>query len=99
MSGATAITIGAFDGVHLGHAALVQAARSAVGDGGKVLAMAFEPHPLRVIRPQKAPARLSTIAQRRRWLMAAGADDVVALEPTTELLSRSRATEASKPGR
>jgi riboflavin kinase/FMN adenylyltransferase len=89
VSEATAITIGAFDGVHLGHAALIRAARSAVGDGGRVLVLAFEPHPLRLIRPRQAPAQLSNFGQRRNWLMEAGADDVVALEPTTELLSRS----------
>jgi riboflavin kinase/FMN adenylyltransferase len=89
MENASAISIGAFDGVHLGHAALVRRARSAVGDGGSVTVLAFEPHPLRVIRPRDVPARLSCFQQRRRWLMEAGADDVVALEPTTELLSLS----------
>ncbi|MHC4082712.1 MAG: riboflavin kinase [Planctomycetota bacterium] len=89
MAGAGAITIGAFDGVHLGHVALVQAARAAVGEGGRVLALAFEPHPLRVIRPREVPALLSNFAQRRRWMMEAGADETAALEPTTELLSRS----------
>jgi riboflavin kinase/FMN adenylyltransferase len=89
MAGASAITIGAFDGVHLGHQALIRAARSAVGDGGKVLVLAFEPHPLRLIRPRDVPGRLSCFPQRQRWLMEAGADDVIALEPTTELLSRS----------
>ena len=89
MAGAGAITIGAFDGVHLGHQALIRAARSAVGDGGRVLVLAFEPHPLRMIRPREVPGRLSSFPQRRRWLMEAGADDVVALEPTTEFLSRS----------
>ncbi|MHC4767165.1 MAG: bifunctional riboflavin kinase/FMN adenylyltransferase [Planctomycetota bacterium] len=89
MAGASAISIGAFDGVHLGHQALIRAARSAVGDGGRVLVLAFEPHPLRLIRPREVPGRLSGFPQRRRWLMETGADDVVALEPTTELLSRS----------
>jgi riboflavin kinase/FMN adenylyltransferase len=89
MSAPTAITIGAFDGVHLGHVALIQAARSAVGDEGDVIALAFEPHPLRVVRPRDIPAQLSTFEQRRRWLMQAGADAVVALEPTKELLGRS----------
>jgi riboflavin kinase/FMN adenylyltransferase len=89
MSGPRAITIGAFDGVHLGHQALVRAARSEVGEAGRVVALAFEPHPLRVIRPRDIPAQLSSFTQRRRWLEAAGADEVVALEPTRELLNRS----------
>lgn len=80
-----AITIGVFDGVHLGHRALVAAARAAVGDG-HVTALSFEPHPMRVLRPEQAPAQLSSFAQRARWLAEAGADEVVALEPTRELL-------------
>jgi riboflavin kinase/FMN adenylyltransferase len=89
MSAPTAISIGAFDGVHLGHASLVRTARSAVGDEGRVVVLAFEPHPLRTIRPGHAPAQLSNFSQRRRWLRDAGADEVVALEPTIDLLSRS----------
>lgn len=89
MSGARAIAIGAFDGVHLGHAGLIRAARSAVGGSGRVTALAFEPHPLRVLRPRQAPAQLSSFRQRRDWLLEAGADEVTALEPTAELLGRS----------
>lgn len=89
MSGDTAITIGAFDGVHLGHAGLVRRARSAVGDGGRVVALSFDPHPLRVLRPQMPLDQLSTFRQRRHWLKAAGADEVVALEPTPALLGLS----------
>ncbi|MEE8460273.1 MAG: riboflavin kinase [Phycisphaerales bacterium] len=86
---ATAITIGTFDGVHRGHAALVAAARDAAGDGGRVVVLCFDPHPLSVLRPDAAPLRLSTFRQRRHWLRAAGADDVIALEPTDELLGQS----------
>ncbi len=86
---ATAITIGTFDGVHRGHAALVEAARRAVGDGGRVIALCFDPHPLTVLRPEAAPLRLSTFRQRSHWLRAAGADAVFALEPTDELLGQS----------
>ncbi len=89
MSRGRAITIGAFDGVHLGHAELVKQARAAVGEDGQVAALTFDPHPLRVLRPESAPPLLSTFRQRRRWLTDAGADDVVALEPTVELLHRS----------
>ncbi len=82
MTTSAAITIGNFDGVHVGHAALVARARQLVGPQGRVIAMAFEPHPMSVLRPQAAPARLSTIDQREAWLRAAGADHVERLAPT-----------------
>lgn len=89
MSSSTAVTIGTFDGVHLGHAALVRAARDAVGDGGRVVALCFDPHPLSLLRSAAEPARLSTFRQRSHWLRDAGADDVIALEPTDQLLGQS----------
>ena len=84
-----AVIIGALDGVHLGHAALVKAARAAVGERGTVTALTFEPHPLAVLRPGSEPPRISTLGQRRHWLKAAGADEVEALEPTPALLRQS----------
>lgn len=81
----TALTIGNFDGVHLGHRALIEAARAAVGSG-RVAAMVFDPHPRRVLAPDRPLRRLSTFEQRRGWLEAAGADEVIRLRPTPELL-------------
>ena len=89
MSSAVAVTIGTFDGVHLGHAALVKAARDTVGDRGRVIALSFDPHPLAALRPEAAPARLSTFRQRSHWLKDAGADAVIRLEPTRELLAQT----------
>lgn len=88
-SAPTAITIGSLDGVHLGHRALLSAARGAVGEGGRVVAMVFDPHPLTALNPAAAPARLSAWSQRERWLREAGADEVVRLEPTPALLNHS----------
>jgi len=85
--GATAITVGSFDGVHIGHAALLEAAREHAGAGGRVVALAFFPHPLTVLRPEAAPPRISAWAPRERWLREAGADAVVRLDPTPDLLS------------
>ncbi len=92
MSGSTAITIGSFDGVHLGHAELIKAARSAVGQQGTVIALSFDPHPLCVLRPNAAPKRLSSLEQRREWLTQAGADEVASLRPTNEFLNQSPET-------
>ncbi|MEM1166134.1 MAG: riboflavin biosynthesis protein RibF [Planctomycetota bacterium] len=85
----TAITIGNFDGVHAGHAELVRLARAAAGESGQVVAMVFDPNPAVVLAPGREPARLSTFAQRARDLRALGVDEVVRLEPTQELLSRT----------
>lgn len=86
MPGATSLTIGNFDGVHLGHAALVRRARELAGAGGRVVAMAFWPHPVSVLRPDQTPATLTTFDQRAALLRSLGADEVVRLEPTRDLL-------------
>jgi riboflavin kinase/FMN adenylyltransferase len=83
----TAVTIGNFDGVHVGHAALVRRARELAGPRGRVCVLAFDPHPFTRLRPEHAPARLSTFSQREAALLALGADEVVRLEPTDELLN------------
>jgi riboflavin kinase/FMN adenylyltransferase len=85
----TAITIGNFDGVHLGHSRLVQAARSAVGPPGRVVVLSFETHPFALLRPDAVPPRLTTFAQRTAWLSDAGADEVVALHLSRELLAQT----------
>jgi riboflavin kinase/FMN adenylyltransferase len=86
----SAVTVGTFDGVHVGHAALVRRARALAdraGDGTRVVALVFDPHPLTVIRPDEAPARLTTFERRADLLGEAGADEVVRMEPTGQLLS------------
>lgn len=89
MSVMRALTIGHFDGVHLGHVALVGAAREAVGPEGTVTVLSFDPHPLAVLDPAAAPARLTAFEKRERLLRAAGADEVERIEPSPELLSQS----------
>lgn len=91
---ATVLSIGTFDGVHLGHQALVEraaaiAARSGAASGTRprVVVLAFDPNPLEVLAPGQAPARLTTWSHRERHLLTAGADEVVKLAPTRELLA------------
>lgn len=85
------ISIGTFDGCHIGHQALIRRAReiARTHPGSRVVAMAFDPNPLEVLRPSAAPARLTTFETRSRHLLEAGADEVVRLEPTPELLGLS----------
>ena len=85
-AGETALTIGNFDGCHVGHGALVRKARALVGSGGRVVAMCFWPHPTAVLRPESAAPVLSTIERRERLLREMGADEVIRLEPTPALL-------------
>lgn len=85
----TVLTIGNFDAVHKGHAALIHRARAAAGDKARVVALAFDPHPLAHLAPGREPPRLSTFSQRETWLRQAGADEVHRLEPTPDLLSQT----------
>lgn len=87
------VTIGSFDGVHIGHAALISRAREvASATSARVVALVFDPHPASTLRPGAEPPRLTTFGDRAARLLNAGVDEVVRLEPTRELLSR-RASE------
>jgi len=70
------IALGNFDGVHLGHQAVIAAARAGAG-GKRVAAAVFEPHPRRFFQPDAPPFRLQTSGQRARALAAAGADLII----------------------
>jgi len=75
-----AVTIGNFDGVHRGHQALVRATvASARAHSGTALVLTFDPHPARVLAPSRAPANLTTPAQKAELLAALGTDGVVTL--------------------
>jgi riboflavin kinase/FMN adenylyltransferase len=78
--GRTAVVIGNFDGVHLGHQHVVRTAREiADANGLRVVAVTFDPHPMAVLRPDHAPVTLTDVDTRSRLLMEAGADDVFVL--------------------
>jgi len=74
---AVVVTIGNFDGVHLGHRALVHTARErADASGADAVAMFFDPHPAAFFRPETAPLLLTTTARRAELLRDAGVDRV-----------------------
>jgi riboflavin kinase/FMN adenylyltransferase len=78
--GRTAVVIGNFDGVHLGHQHVVREARVAAdAEGLTVVAVTFDPHPMAVLRPEHAPTTITDIETRAELLAAAGVDDVLAL--------------------
>jgi riboflavin kinase/FMN adenylyltransferase len=74
--------------VHLGHRALLRTARGlaeAASPKARVWALTFDPHPLALIAPERAPARLTTMTRRVELLRSAGADEVVVLVFDKEL--------------
>ena len=73
--GPVALTIGNFDGVHLGHRAMLERLkRSAAQRGLPVAVMTFEPHPREFFAPDHAPARLSSLREKLEVLAAAGVE-------------------------
>ena len=78
--GGTVVTIGNFDGVHLGHQHVLARARE-IGEerGLPVCAITFDPHPMAVLRPEHAPTQLTTVERRAELLAEAGVDHVLAL--------------------
>ncbi len=81
-------TVGTFDGVHLGHReVLAEIVRRARESGRTSVLVTFEPHPLRVVRPQHAPALLTTLSEKRPLLETSGLDLVCVLPFTPRLQS------------
>ena len=74
------LTIGNFDGVHRGHQALMA---QLIAEGRKrnlpVVVMLFEPQPLELFAGEKAPARLTRLREKLRWLQRAGVDAVLCI--------------------
>ena len=82
----TALALGNFDGVHRGHAKIIERVRRCANERGATAAvLTFDPHPPRVVRPDKAPPLLMTQAQRLDALSAAGMDGVAIVRFTREV--------------
>ena len=80
------LAIGNFDGLHRGHLKIVERIRrGATERGGTSVVMTFEPHPPRVLRPDKAPPLLMTPEQKRNALARAGVQGLAVVRFTEEL--------------
>ena len=73
-----AVAIGVFDGLHIGHRAILDRARAAADDlGGSSLVLTFEPTPKEFFSPETAPPRLTRFRERFELLEALGLDELL----------------------
>lgn len=80
------LALGNFDGLHRGHQKILDRVRRAASEhGGTAVVLTFDPHPTRIIRPDKAPPLLMTAEQKRHALERAGMDGMAVVEFTRDL--------------
>jgi riboflavin kinase/FMN adenylyltransferase len=80
------LALGNFDGVHRGHRKILERVRRVAGERGATsVVMTFDPHPPRVVRPDKAPPLLMTKAQKLEAIADAGVQGAAIVRFTTEL--------------
>ena len=88
--GPAVVSVGNFDGVHRGHRWILdQVMESARERNARSVALTFEPHPMRVLRPEYAPKLITPLPARLELLEATGIDSVIVLPFTLELASMS----------
>jgi riboflavin kinase / FMN adenylyltransferase len=82
----TVVTVGTFDGVHLGHREVLQEiGRRARNTDRRSLLVTFEPHPLEIVNPRAAPSLLTSAQERREFLAQCDIDIVVFMRFTQAL--------------
>ena len=79
MTTGSVVLIGVFDGVHKGHQLLLNRAKE-IADGRNIVALTFDPHPMTVFAPERAPSLLTTLADRVELLKIHNADQVAVLK-------------------
>ena len=84
----TVVTVGTFDGVHRGHWAVLEEIRErARATNRRSVLVTFDPHPLRIVRPEHAPPLLTTPLEKKEILAESGLEYAVFIA-FTETLSR-----------
>ena len=84
--GRTAVTVGNFDGLHLGHQEILRSVRErARATGQRAAVITFDPHPMRVLRSENAPLMIQTLAQRLEGFERMGLDAALVLRFDREL--------------
>jgi riboflavin kinase/FMN adenylyltransferase len=84
--GPCAITIGNFDGVHLGHQRILRRVSAlAREEGWKSAVLTFDPHPAKLVTPASAPRLLTTMEERARTILERGIDEILILPFTPEI--------------
>src|ERR1700740_2362428 len=79
--GPTHLAIGVFDGLHLGHQAVIgRALESSFQTGGNAVVVTFHPHPVRVLRPEKAPRLLTSTPHKLRLIENLRVQPILLLE-------------------
>ncbi len=85
-----ALTVGNFDGVHLGHQALFRKVIELAGPrDGDTVALTFDPHPLKILRPQDPPKLISTTEHKIELIAEAGIKHLICLSFTKEFVNTS----------
>ena len=84
------LTVGNFDGVHRGHQAIIKTARDIAREKQAQLAvMTFDPHPVTLLRPEKAPGILTPLAMKRLLLESLSVDVLIVIKDSLKLLNLS----------
>ncbi len=89
-AGRSVVTVGTFDGVHRGHRHVIDGAvRRARETGATSVVLTFHPHPMSVVRPDKAPMNVATLGHRLAMLEEEGVDATLVLPFTRDLSQQS----------
>ncbi len=85
------LTIGNFDGVHLGHREIIRSAKQLSGNFGgcPVAVMTFDPHPAAILHPERMPKVLTPLRLKSALLEQAGVDYMIVMKDNYQMLSLS----------